>query len=140
MDDLMKGDIEIMKKEVSNENWRNSPQDAIQLIQSGFVMIIGLLVAVIGLIILLNYSSPLWGYGLMTWRWKTAISPTRTSAVSWPSSMSCLILYLWMRPRPIIRKAPIDFETKCPEVERGKRAASFGCCPLAFPHYEREAI
>jgi hypothetical protein len=37
--------------------------------------------------------------------------------------MSCLILYLWMRPGPIIRKAPIDFETKCPEVERGKRAA-----------------
>ena len=39
LDDLMKGDIEIMKKEVSNENWRNSPQDAIQLIQSGFVKI-----------------------------------------------------------------------------------------------------
>lgn len=65
LDDLMKGDIEIMKKEVSNENWCKSPRDAIQLIQSGFVMIIGLLVAVIGLIILLNYSSPLWGYGLM---------------------------------------------------------------------------
>lgn len=65
LDDLMKGDIEIMKKEVSNENWRNSPQDAIQLIQSGFVMIIGLLVAVIGLIVSSNDSSPLWGYGLM---------------------------------------------------------------------------
>lgn len=61
------------------------------------------------------------GYVIMVM--KTAALPTRTSAVSWPSSMSCLILYLWMRPGPIIRKAPIDFETKCPEVERGKRAA-----------------
>lgn len=65
LDDLMKGDIEIMKKEISNENLRNSPQDAIQLIQSGFVMIVGLLVAVIGLVVLLNDGSPLWGYGLM---------------------------------------------------------------------------
>lgn len=65
LDDLMKGDIEIMKKEAANENLHNLPQDAIQLIQSGFLMIVGLLVAVIGLIILLNDSSPLWGYGLM---------------------------------------------------------------------------
>ena len=56
LDDLMKGDIETMKK---------SPQDAIQLIQSGLVMIIGLLIAVTGLIITLNGGSTLWGYGLM---------------------------------------------------------------------------
>ena len=62
---LMKGDIEIMKKELSNTNPHNSPKDAIQLIQSGFVMIIGLLVAVIGLIVLLNNGSPIWGYGLI---------------------------------------------------------------------------
>lgn len=42
-----------------------SPQDAIQLIQSGLVMIIGLLIAVTGLIITLNGGSTLWGYGLM---------------------------------------------------------------------------
>lgn len=65
LDDLMKGDIEIMKKEVSNTDWSNAPQDAIQLIQSGLVMIIGLLIAVIGLILLLNIRSTLWGYGLM---------------------------------------------------------------------------
>ena len=65
LDDLMKGDIEIMKTEVSNENLYNSPQDAVHLIQSGFLMIVGLLVAVIGLVVLLNDGSPLWGYGLM---------------------------------------------------------------------------
>ena len=57
LDDLMKGDIEIMKKEVSNTDWSKAPQDAIQLIQSGLVMIIGLLIAVIGLILLLNIRS-----------------------------------------------------------------------------------
>lgn len=65
LDDLMKGDIEIMKKEVSNTDRSKAPQDAIQLIQSGLVMIIGLLIAVIGLILLLNIRSTLWGYGLM---------------------------------------------------------------------------
>ena len=55
----------LMKKELSNTNPHNSPKDAIQLIQSGFVMIIGLLVAVIGLIVLLNNGSPIWGYGLI---------------------------------------------------------------------------
>ena len=65
LDDLMKGDIEIMKKEVSNTDLSKAPQDAIQLIQSGLVMIIGLLIAVIGLILLLNIRSTLWGYGLM---------------------------------------------------------------------------
>lgn len=55
----------MMKKEVANTNLSKSPQDAIQLIQSGLVMIIGLLIAVIGLVILLNGESTLWGYGLM---------------------------------------------------------------------------
>lgn len=55
----------MMKKEVSNTNLSKSPTDAIQLIQSGLVMIIGLLIAVIGLIILLNSGSTLWGCGLM---------------------------------------------------------------------------
>ena len=41
LDDLMKGDIETMKKEVANTTLNKSPQDAIQLIQSGLVMIIG---------------------------------------------------------------------------------------------------
>ena len=58
LDDLMKGDIETMKKEVANTTLNKSPQDAIQLIQSGLVMIIGLLIAV-------NGGSTLWGYGLM---------------------------------------------------------------------------
>lgn len=49
LDDLMKGDIETMKKEVANTTLNKSPQDAIQLIQSGLVMIIGLLIAVTGL-------------------------------------------------------------------------------------------
>lgn len=65
LDDLMKGDIETMKKEVANTTLNKSPQDAIQLIQSGLVMIIGLLIAVTGLIITLNGGSTLWGYGLM---------------------------------------------------------------------------
>ena len=50
----------MMKKEVANTNLSKSPQDAIQLIQSGLVMIIGLLIAVIGLVILLNGESTLW--------------------------------------------------------------------------------
>ena len=58
-------DIETMKKEVANTTLNKSPQDAIQLIQSGLVMIIGLLIAVTGLIITLNGGSTLWGYGLM---------------------------------------------------------------------------
>ena len=62
---LMKGDIETMKKEVANTTLNKSPQDAVQLIQSGLVMIIGLLIAVTGLIITLNGGSTLWGYGLM---------------------------------------------------------------------------
>lgn len=57
--------IETMKKEVANTTLNKSPQDAIQLIQSGLVMIIGLLIAVTGLIITLNGGSTLWGYGLM---------------------------------------------------------------------------
>ena len=57
-----------------------------------------------------------------------------TSAVSWPSSMSCLTSFLWRRPRPTTRKAPTDFETLCPDVEQDKRAALFRCRPLAFPH------
>ena len=65
LDDLMKGDIETMKKEVANTTLNKSPQDAIQLIQSGLVMIIGLLIAITGLIITLNGGSTLWGYGLM---------------------------------------------------------------------------
>ena len=65
LDDLMKGDIETMKKEVANTTLNKSPQDAIQLIQSGLVMIIGLLIAVTGLIITLNGGSTLWGYALM---------------------------------------------------------------------------
>ena len=65
LDDLTKGDIETMKKEVANTTLNKSPQDAIQLIQSGLVMIIGLLIAVTGLIITLNGGSTLWGYGLM---------------------------------------------------------------------------
>ena len=59
LDDLMKGDIETMKKEVANTTLNKSPQDAIQLIQSGLV------IAVTGLIITLNGGSTLWGYGLM---------------------------------------------------------------------------
>ena len=59
----MKGDIEIMKKELLNKN--DSPKDAVQMIQGGWIMIIGLLVAVIGLIILINNGNALWGYGLM---------------------------------------------------------------------------
>lgn len=35
------------------------------MIQGGWIMIIGLLVAVIGLIILINNGNALWGYGLM---------------------------------------------------------------------------
>ena len=50
-----------MKKEVANTTLNKSPQDAIQLIQSGLVMIIGLLIAVTGLIITLNGGSTLWG-------------------------------------------------------------------------------
>lgn len=65
LDDLMEGDIETMKKEVANTTLNKSPQDAIQLIQSGLVMIIGLLIAVTGLIITLNGGSTLWGYALM---------------------------------------------------------------------------
>lgn len=63
LNDLMKGDIEIMKKELLNKN--DSPKDAVQMIQGGWIMIIGLLVAVIGLIILINNGNALWGYGLM---------------------------------------------------------------------------
>ncbi len=65
LNDLMKGDIEIMKKELLNTSKNKNPSDAIQMIQSGWIMIIGLLVAVIGLIILINNGNPLWGYGLM---------------------------------------------------------------------------
>lgn len=59
LNDLMKGDIEIMKKELLNKN--DSPKDAVQMIQGGWIMIIGLLVAVIGLIILINNGNALWG-------------------------------------------------------------------------------
>lgn len=65
LDTLMKGDVEIMKKEMSDTNLFKSPKDAIHLIQSGFIMIIGLLIAVMGLIVLLNNGSPIWGYGLI---------------------------------------------------------------------------
>lgn len=58
LDDLMKGDIETMKKEVANTTLNKSPQDAIQLIQSGLVMIIGLLIAVTGL----NHYAKWWKY------------------------------------------------------------------------------
>ena len=65
LDDIIKVHIQTIKKHVPNTTLNKSPQDAIQLIQSGLVMIIGLLIAVTGLIITLNGGSTLWGYGLM---------------------------------------------------------------------------
>ena len=55
------------------------------------------------------------------------------------SDLSYLTSFLWGRPKPTIKKAFSDFETLCPDVEQDKRVASFGCCPLAFPHDMREA-
>ena len=52
-----------------------------------------------------------------------------------------LFIRLWnaLNSLPEIKKAFSDFETLCPNVEQDKRVASFGCCPLAFPHDMREA-
>lgn len=49
-----------------------------------------------------------------------------TSGAWWPSSMKCSTAGGWKRPRRIFWTAPIKFETICPKVGTGQRAALFG--------------
>ena len=70
-------------------------------------------------------------------RWKTAVFLPRTSGACWPSSMKCLTAGGWKRPRHTSWTAPIKFETNCPKVGTGQRAALSRCCPFAFFHHPK---
>ena len=46
----------------------------------------------------------------------------------------CLTLQVWKMPSITTKTAPIDFETKCPNVRTGQRAALMRCRSFAFPY------
>ena len=60
--------------------------------------------------------------------------PPRTSGALSVSSIMYLISKRWTRPSTITKTAPINFETLCPDVRTGQRAALMRCRLFAFPH------
>ncbi len=50
------------------------------------------------------------------------------------AKMLCCSTYQFQRMFAFTKTAPINFETKCPDVRTGQRAALMRCRLFAFPH------